>query len=211
MRLKIKSEKIKEFINYPEKSFPKYSSQILNLANSNSQATRPKNVGQMSELIKQFRNSNPHGSLSDWESWYKSRNLSKIKIATNKISQMVKNLKKSIKNITDELIEIWVEDLIIDKTYLGLNFQDSILEFLSQQFNIVYKQSDPTEESQGIDGYLGDYPISIKPISYKQKIVSKQEKIEVDIIYYIKKERSKDIEIEVSENFLNRIRNWNQH
>ncbi len=117
MKLKIKGEIIKKLINYSEKSFPKYSSQILNLANKNSQATRPKNVGQMSELIKQFRNSNPHGSLSDWESWYKSRNLGKIKIATNKISKMVKNLKNSIENITDELIEVWVEDLIIDKTY----------------------------------------------------------------------------------------------
>ena len=124
---------------------------------------------------------------------------------------MVENLKNAIENITAELIEIWVEDLIIDKTYLGLNFQDSILEFLSQKFNIVYKQSGPTEESQGIDGYLGEYPISIKPSTYKQKIVSKQEKIEVEIIYYIKKERSKDIEIEVSDNFIKRIRNWNQH
>lgn len=211
MKFKIKGDFIKKLINYPEKSFPKYSSQILNLANSNSQATRPKNVGQMSELIKQFRNSNPHGSLSDWETWYKSRNLRKIKIAAEKISQMVENLKNAIKNITDELIEIWVEDLIIDKTYLGLNFQDSILEFLSQTFNITSKQSDPTEESQGIDGYLSEFPISIKPISYKQKIVSKQEKIEVEIIYYIKKERSKDIEIEVNENFINKIRNLNQN
>ncbi len=211
MKLKIKGEIIKKLINYPEKSFPKYSTQILNLANSNSQATRPKNVGQMSELIKQFRNSNPHGSLSDWETWYKSRNLRKIKIATDKISHMVENLKNTIENITDELIEIWVEDLIIDKTYLGLNFQDSIIKYLSQKLNIVYKQSDPSEESQGIDGYLGEHPISIKPITYKQKIASKQEKIEVEIIYYKKKEKSNDIEIEVSVNFINRIRNWNQH
>ncbi len=208
MKLKIKSEIIKRLIEYPEKSFPKYSTQILNLANSNSQATRPKNVGQMSELIKEFRNSNPHGSLSDWETWYKSRNLKKIKIAVDKISQMVENLKNVIENITDELIEIYAEDLIIDKTYLGLNFQDSILEFLSQKFNIAYRQSDPSEESQGIDGYLGDYPISIKPITYKQKIMSKQEKIEVEIIYY-KKNEKKDIEIEVSETFINRI--TNQH
>jgi len=101
MKLKIKSENIKKLINYPEKSFPKYSTQILNLANKNSQATRPKNVGQMSELIIQFRNSNPHGSLSDWETWYKSKNSRKIKIATNKITQMVENFKNTIENKTD--------------------------------------------------------------------------------------------------------------
>lgn len=207
MKLKIKDNILKNLINYPEKSFPKYSTQILNLANSNSQATRPKNVGQMTELIKNFRNSNPHGSLHDWEIWYKSNYPKKIIIATNKISIMVENFKKVIEIITEELIETWVEDLVINKTYLGLNFQESILKYLSEKFSIEYKQSTPSDESKGIDGYLGGYPISVKPTTYKSKIASKQEKIEVDIIFYVKKEKSNDIEIEISENFIDKIRN----
>lgn len=206
MKLKIKDNILKKLINYPEKSFPKYSTQILNLANRTSQATRPKNVGQMTELIKNFRNSNPHGSLHDWEIWYKSKYPKKIIIATNKISIMLENYKKVIEKITEELIETWVEDLVINKTYLGLNFQESIFKYLSELFSIEYKQSTPSEESKGIDGYLGGYPLSIKPITYKSKIVSTQEKIEVDIIFYLKKEKSNGIEIELSKKLFAKIK-----
>lgn len=48
-------------IENPE--FPKYTTQILNLANQNAQATRPKVVGQMSELIKEFTGR----TLEEWE------------------------------------------------------------------------------------------------------------------------------------------------
>ncbi len=34
--------------------FPKYTTQLMNLANQNSQGTRPKVVGQMSDLIQEF-------------------------------------------------------------------------------------------------------------------------------------------------------------
>jgi hypothetical protein len=40
--------------------------QLLNLANQNAQGTRPKIVGQMSELIEQFGGK----SLDEWERWY---------------------------------------------------------------------------------------------------------------------------------------------
>ena len=42
--------------------FPKYSTQLINLANQNAQGTRPKVVGQMSELSKEF----PGGSYDVW-------------------------------------------------------------------------------------------------------------------------------------------------
>jgi hypothetical protein len=38
-----------------EPEFPKYATQIMNLANQNAQGTRPRVVGQMSELIQEFR------------------------------------------------------------------------------------------------------------------------------------------------------------
>ncbi len=46
--------------------FPKYAIQIINLTNQHSQATRPRNVGQMSELIQAF----PGKSYVDWTTWY---------------------------------------------------------------------------------------------------------------------------------------------
>ncbi len=43
----------------------------------------------------------------------------------------------------------------------------------------------PDEESQGIDGFIGDTPVSIKPTTYKVK-VSLPEHIKFKIIYYEK-------------------------
>ena len=48
----------------------KYIGSIINLANGFSQATRPKHVGQMSELIQQFRDECDSHEVDDWEKFY---------------------------------------------------------------------------------------------------------------------------------------------
>ena len=50
----------------PSYDFPKYTTQIINQANQNNQATRPKVVGQMSELIQKC----PTKSYDGWKRWY---------------------------------------------------------------------------------------------------------------------------------------------
>jgi len=75
MKIKIKNEEIRKHLNIETPDFPKYSTQILNLANQNAQGTRPEVVGQMSELIRQFKGR----GLSEWENWYIKRNPDTIK------------------------------------------------------------------------------------------------------------------------------------
>ena len=53
-----------------------------------------------------------------------------------------------------------------------------------------------SEESKGIDGYIEDVPVSIKPDTYKTKDAL-QEKIEAPIIYY--KKTSKYLHIYLEE------------
>jgi len=65
MKVKVKNKEIREALNVETPEFPKYVTQIINLANQNSQATRPKNVGQMSELIKIF----PGKEIEEWQKW----------------------------------------------------------------------------------------------------------------------------------------------
>ncbi len=79
----------------------------------------------------------------------------------------------------------WIEDLIINKTFIGLKFQISIIKSLANKVNEDYRVASPMEESKGIDGYIGDRPISIKPITYKQ-MGSLSEKIDIPIIFYEK-------------------------
>jgi len=48
-----------------------------------------------------------------------------------------------------------------------------------------YRQVKPDEKSKGIDGFIGDISVSIKPHTYEVK-ASLPENIEVKIIYYRK-------------------------
>ena len=128
--IKIKNEEIVEDLVGGLEKFPKYTTQLINLANQNAQGTRPRMVGQMSELIQEF----PGMELID------------------------KNL-----------VRKWVKDLVLTKTYVGFCFQESILKKIASLKDQSYRLSDPTEESRGIDGFIGSMPVSIKPTTYKTK------------------------------------------
>ncbi|MBS3945596.1 MAG: MjaI family restriction endonuclease [Melioribacter sp.] len=67
----------------------------MNLANKNSQGTRPKVVGQLSDLIQEFSGS----SLDEWKSWYLEKHPEAIKNAAEKISAMVELFKDAINKI----------------------------------------------------------------------------------------------------------------
>lgn len=164
--------------------FPKYATQIINLANQNAQATRPKVVGQMSELIKEFTGR----TLEEWEEWYLKRHPDSIDKATKKILEMIDNFKDVINQIDEDMIRQWVRDLVIVKTFIGLGFQEAVLKKIAEKFDKNYRLSTPEEESKGIDGYVGDIPISLKPTTYQSKKML-TEQTEVGVIYY---EKQKD-------------------
>lgn len=65
-KFKISNDKIAELSNAPLYEFPKYVTQVINLVNSNAGGTRPKVVGQMSELIKEFDGK----TITEWIEWY---------------------------------------------------------------------------------------------------------------------------------------------
>lgn len=189
MKIKIKNEElIKELIG-EIKNFPKYTTQLINLANQNSQGTRPRVVGQLSELIQEC----PSKTYEGWKKWYLKKHPKAIDNATEKIGMMIEKLKKSIKLIDKPMIRAWAEDLILEKTFVGLRFQEAILKKVAKIKNTTYRLSKPDEESRGIDGFIGKMPVSIKSITYKTKEMLK-EKIDVGIIFYEKKKSGLDID-----------------
>lgn len=194
MKLKIKLEEARELLTGEDYDYPKYTTQLMNLANQNSQATRPRNVGQLSDLIQEFEGN----KLDEWKEWYLNKYPKTIDEATEKVFGMIKNLEESIYKIDKELVRKWVEELIIVKTFSGLKFQETILIKLSEKFELPYKLSKPEDESRGIDGYIGDKPVSIKPSTYKTKDAL-NESIEVLIVFYEKKKNR--IEIEFDETY----------
>ena len=181
MIVKLGNEEIRRYLDVETPEFPKYATQLLNLANQNAQGTRPKVVGQMSELIQHFTGK----TLPEWEQWYLQQKPDAIKTATEKVVDMVKNLENATHKIDREMVEKWVKDLVIVKTFMGLRFQEAVLKRGAEILGTDYHLSDRAAESRGIDGYIGQMPVSVKPTTYKVKAALRED-IAVKIVYYEK-------------------------
>jgi len=179
MKVKFRNEDIRRLLDIETPEFPKYVSPIINLANQYAQGTRPKVVGQMTELIQHFTGR----TLGEWERWYLKQKPEAIKNATEKILTTIESLKSSLAKIDRSLVEQWVRDLVIVKTFVGLRFQEAILKKGAEIKGTGYKLAEPADEAKGIDGYIGKTPVSIKPDTYKVK-AALPEQIETKIIYY---------------------------
>lgn len=195
MKYTLKNKFIEDFNESESFVFPKYTSQLINWANQNAQGTRPGVVGQMSELFPEFMMSGTEITIENWRNWYIERYPDAFDKATDKIFAQVENLKNAIPLIDREMVEHWVEDLVISKTFNGLYVQKAILASLAERKGTTYRFSTPEEESVGIDGYVDDVPYSVKPATYK--IMGRlSESINVKMIYYTKTKTGLTIEVE---------------
>lgn len=178
-------------------TFPKYTSQLINWANQNAQGTRPKVVGQMSELFPKFQQETESDkvSIEGWKEFYIKTHPDSIETATKKIYAQIENLREALPLIDEEMVRSWVEDLIYNKTYNGLYVQKAILSKLAQIQGKDFRLATPEEEAKGIDGFVGDIAYSIKPESYKT-MNRLPETIEVKMIYYTKTRTGLNITVE---------------
>lgn len=195
MKYTIKNHEISAYNESRTSDFPKYTSQLINWANQNAQGTRPKIVGQMSELFPEFGESTDNITIDNWEKWYLDKYPDAIENATKKIYEQVENLKEAIKLIDKDMVRDWVTDLVINKTYNGMYVQKAILASLAERVDKEYRLATPAEESMGIDGYVGEVPYSIKPDAYKS-MNRLSENIHVKMIYYTKTKTGIKVEVE---------------
>ena len=195
MKYTLKNELIEDFNESKSFRFPKYTSQLINWANQNAQGTRPVVVGQMSELFPEFMNSGMEITIENWRKWYTEKYPEAFENATDKIFAQVQNLRNAIPLIDREMVEKWVQDLVINKTFNGMYVQKAILASLAEKRGTTYRLATPEEESKGIDGYVGEVPYSVKPDTYKT-MGRLSEIIDVKIIYYSKTKTNLKIEVE---------------
>lgn len=66
MKVKLTNEQIRQALEIPSPVFPKYVKPIINMVNQNAQGTRPRVVGQLTDLIQEFSGK----TLEEWEQWY---------------------------------------------------------------------------------------------------------------------------------------------
>lgn len=195
MKYTLKNQNIEDYNKINTFNFPKYTSQLINWANQNAQGTRPVVVGQMSELFPEFMASGEEITIENWRNWYTERYPDAFEKATDKIYAQVQNLRDAIPLIDREMVEHWVEDLVIAKTFNGLYVQKAILASLAERKGATYRLATPGEESVGIDGYVDNVPYSVKPDTYKT-MGRLPETIAVKMIYYTKTKTGLTIEVE---------------
>lgn len=195
MNYSISKKSIESYNESPTCSFPKYTSQLINLANQNAQGTRPVVVGQMSELFEAFAESGEEMTIENWRRWYIARYPDAFEKATEKIFSQIENLRYAIPQINRDMVKKWVEDLVINKTYNGLYLQKAILASLAERKNTSFRLATSDEEAKGIDGYVGDTAYSVKPDTYKT-MGRLSETIDFKMIYYHKTKNGFKIEVE---------------
>ena len=195
MKFNISNAELSALNDITNPEFPKYTSQLINWANQNAQGTRPRIVGQLSDLFPEYQASTYNVAISDWKEWYTEKYPGAIEEATDKIFNQVENLKEAIKLIDKSMVRKWVEDLVISKTFSGMYVQRAILAKISDMRKEPFRLASPEEESKGIDGYVGDTAYSIKPVTYKT-MGRLSESIDIKMIYYSKKKSGLLVETE---------------
>lgn len=191
----LKNESIEGYNESENYSFPKYTSQLINWANQNAQGTRPKVVGQMSELFPEFMSTTERVTIAYWKKFYVMQHPEAFDEATDKIYAQIENLREAIKLVDRDMVKNWVEDLIINKTFNGMYVQKAILASLADLKDTDYRLATPEEEAKGIDGFVGGEPYSVKPDTYKT-MGRLSETIDVKMIYYTKTKTGLKIEVE---------------
>lgn len=197
--MKTKNIEIKELFSkslHKDLGLPTGLSSLINSANFYSGATRPKKIGSMNELFTEFKSSrSPKGvTLENWTKWYNRKHPESVDQATSEICEkllMQLNTVAPIKKLsrrTIKFVRSWVSDLIFTKTFEGLNIQSKIAKTLASMNELKYRIATKEEDAKGIDAFIGNKSISIKPVSYKTKS-SLTENIEADIIVYYEKRK----------------------
>jgi len=193
-RERLVAEEVEEFpINTP-----KYTTYLLNPAINLSQSNRPEVVGQMSEIIDEFRTKHPDGTFEDWIEFYFEEydGERRLEEATEKAVPMVKKMKEAFEQVDKDMTHNYLRDLVLFKTYEGFDIQETILRKFRDIYDAEIERATPDDESRGIDGYVDEQPVSIKPETYPDNL---REEIDAPIVYYDENKTNKAMTVDISE------------
>jgi len=172
-------------IDTEKKEFPKYTTPLLNLSNQFSQGTRPKYVGQMTDLI----HDSPVDDYETWKKWYLETHPDSLKQASERIKSMIDNFKGALNKIDDTMISDWAEDLVVTKTYEALKAHEFIFKHVVEERGGNWREATSEEKKKSIAGFIDDKPIVILPTSQKNSTPLYINKVgpDAEVIYYSNK------------------------
>lgn len=193
--IRISKEEREKITKGEVEEFPKYTTQLLNLANRNAQSTRQNVVGNMNELLKEFGDRYPNGTYEDWKEFYlKEQNgEERLEESTQKLFEMILRMKEAMKEIDEEMARRFVNDLVLYRTYMGEDVEEVVFQKLSGLYGLDYE---PPSTNDKADGYLGDQPVRI--VSFKDKPdKSDNKKIDnIPTVYYHINKHDQSIEVD---------------
>lgn len=162
--IKLTATAFKDVIKRDRCSFPLNTKPILNIATQNSQCTRVSIVGSMKELFVEFLKADVGRSVDDWEQWYLANGGTlKIQDATDKLFAYLNKMPLDHTVFTRDVAENYILDLVINKTHYGMSGEYYAVLATAKHFGLDYSFSSAEEESQGIDAWIGDKPVQVKP------------------------------------------------
>lgn len=166
--------------NIPNKVMEDEFNKVL----ESSGANKVNVIGPISEYFDDFKKGYQSANIPveyiiyDWKNYYLSKYQEKYNAGLKMfLDYYIKN-KKAIADkadvvLTDDSIEKlkflakeYFDFLLFNKTAKGLYIEEEVLKFLCEKTDREYRK-DYSEESKGIDGYIGDIPVSVKPKSFK--------------------------------------------
>lgn len=170
------------------REWPKYATQLLNIAGQNSQAFRPKYIGHAKDTWLKMRSDGIKGTLEQWTKYHNDTHGSDgIIVAGKKIYDMI--LKMKVGGITEEMCIDYVKEVVYNKTHMGMGGEEVAIRVVADYYKLPYRFSTAEEESQGIDGWAGDYPIQVKPhdSAFKGHVHNHPDKDKVLLVTYVPK------------------------
>lgn len=148
-------------INAQDAHIAKYQSEILNIVNKHGHGNDADIVGMVSQVIKNYRGSTDIPSLAGWKEYHqKLTDIKGIETGVEKNWAQFQEMKKAIDAIDEEVLRYWLENLVYNKTFAGLQAQDMVLRDIASRLTTEkreeykYRNGDADDERAQIDGYI---------------------------------------------------------
>lgn len=148
-------------INAQDARIQKYQSEILNIVNKHGRGNDDEIVGMVSQVIKDYRADADKPSLDGWMQYHKGlTNIKGIEVGVESNWAKFQEMKKAIDLINKDTIKYWLENLVYNKTFAGLQAQDIVLNDLAKRMTkkegkkYSYRNGDSNDERAKIDGYI---------------------------------------------------------
>lgn len=162
--------------------FPDLTSDLINLANHLSKATSRKRLGNPALVIEAFGGK----AFEDWERFYEQKRPGALDTASREIYSAIEKLRTSLDLVDEELVRHWVEESVLKRTYAAWRIQETILKHIAKRQGKPFRQADDSESEAGIDGFIGERPYRVRPVSHYFKGPPEEQDTPVDVVYFEK-------------------------